>query len=291
MCAASVVCGRACRDCLKGQDKNVLDAIAFAQQSNLADALLIGYAKEIERLAIENNFDLSNNEIIDEADEIKASEIAVKLIHEKKGDILMKGKLHTATLIKSILKKEYRLLNSNRLSHIAIFELRNYHKLLAMTDGAINIAPNVQKKADIINNAVKFLIKIGIENPKVAVLAGVEFLTPKMPATVDAVKLKEMNQNGEIKNCVVDGPLAFDNAVNKESALLKGIKSNVAGDADLLLVPEIEVGNVLYKSLMYMADAKCAGVVLGASVPIVLTSRADLKATKLNSIALAAAIE
>ena len=272
-------------------DRNVLEAVSFAKHSNLIDAILVGKAKEIEKLASENHFDISNIEIINEEEETKAAEISVKLIYEKKGDILMKGKLNTATLIKTVLKKEYGLITSKRLSHLAIFELKNYHKLLAMTDGAINIAPNVQKKADIINNAVDYLMKLGIKNPKVAALAGVEFLNPQMPATIDAVKLVEMNKKGEIKNCIVDGPLAFDNAISKESALHKGITSEVAGDADLLLVSEIEVGNVLYKALMYMADAKCAGIVVGASVPIVLTSRSDSKGTKLNSIALAAAIK
>ncbi len=271
-------------------NRHVLEAAVFASSTNLADSILIGNAKEIETIAFENNFNISGFEIIDTPDDMSSAITAVKLIHDNKADILMKGLLNTATIIKAVLNKEYGLIQQKRLSHLALFELKNYHKLLAMTDGAINIAPSVQRKADIIGNAVEYLNKLGIETPKVAALAGVEFVNPNMPATLDAAKLKEMNQNGEIKNCIIDGPLAFDNAVSKESARNKEIISDVAGDADLLLVPDIEAGNILYKSLIYMADAKCAGIVIGAKVPIVLTSRSDSKTTKLNSIALAAAI-
>ena len=270
---------------------DVLEAITFAYTTNLADAILIGNAKEIEKIANENNFNISNLEIIDVSDDIKSAEIAVKCIYEQQADILMKGRLNTAIIIKAVLSKKYGLIKNNRLSHLALFELKNYHKLLGMTDGAINIAPGLRQKSEIINNAVEYLNKLGIENPKVAALAGVEFVNPAMPATLDAHDLKEMYLKGSIKNCIIDGPLAFDNAINKGSAQNKNIISEVAGDADLLLVPNIESGNILYKSLMYMADAKCAGVVIGAKVPIVLTSRSDTKTTKINSIALAAAIE
>jgi phosphate butyryltransferase len=200
----------------------------------------------------------------------------------------MKGKVGTSDMLKSILNKEYGLRTGKLLSHFAYFEVENYHKLIGLTDVAMNIAPNLTEKIAILNNAVNVLNKLGIEKPKVAVLGAVEKVNTEMETTLDAALLSKMNQRDQILNCIVDGPLAFDNAVSLESARHKEIKSEVAGDTDLLLMPDIEVGNVLYKSLVFFANAKVASMIVGASVPIVLTSRSDSDQAKFDSILLAA---
>jgi len=202
----------------------------------------------------------------------------------------MKGKVGTSSLLRAVLNKEWGLRSGALLSHFAIFEVEAYHKLIAVTDVAMNIAPNLQDKISIVNNAVACLNKLGIEMPKVAVLGAVEMVSENMQATLDAALLSKMNQRDQIKNCIIDGPLAFDNAISLESANHKGIKSDVAGDTDLLLMPDIEVGNVLYKSLVFFAHSGVAAVILGATAPIVLTSRSDSDQAKYYSILLAAAI-
>ncbi len=214
---------------------------------------------------------------------------SVKLIHDGHADILMKGHLSTALMLKGVLNKDWGLRNKPLLSHFAIFDIPQYHKLLAITDVAMNIAPNLQDKIGIINNAVDFFHKLNVPKPKIAALAAVEMVNEKMQATLDAALLSIMQRRGQIRNCIIDGPLAFDNAISFESKEHKGITGPVAGDADILLVPDIEAGNVLYKSFVFFANAKVASVVVGASAPIVLTSRADNEDTKLNSIMLAAA--
>jgi phosphate butyryltransferase len=218
-----------------------------------------------------------------------AVEMSVKMVNNKEGDVLMKGKVGTSTLLKHILNKEYGLRTGNLLSHFALFEVDTYHKVIAVTDVAMNIAPNLKDKIAIINNSVSCLIKLGYDRPKVAILGAVEMVNESMEATLHAALLSKMNQRDQIKNCIIDGPLAFDNAVSLESAQHKGIRSEVAGDTDLLLMPDIEVGNVLYKSLVFFAKAKVAAVILGASVPIVLTSRSDSEQAKYDSILLSAA--
>ena len=201
----------------------------------------------------------------------------------------MKGKIGTSGLLKCALNKEWGLRTGQLLSHFALFEVETYRKLIAVTDVAMNIAPNLKDKIAIVNNAVSCLNKLGYIMPKVAVLGAVEMVNENMEATLDAALLSKMNQRDQIKNCIIDGPLAFDNAVSYESAKYKGIKSEVAGDTDLLLMPDIEVGNVLYKSLVFFAKAKVASVILGALVPIVLTSRSDSEQAKYDSILLSAA--
>jgi phosphate butyryltransferase len=202
----------------------------------------------------------------------------------------MKGSCGTAQLLKGVLNRDWGLRKGDLLSHFALFEIPAYHKLLAITDVAINIAPDVNAKAAILSNAVEYLSNMGISCPKVAVIAAVEKVNNQMPATLDAAMLAQMNIDQQITGCLVEGPLALDNAINKESAEHKGIISEVAGDADLLLMPDIEAGNVLYKSLAYFTEAKVASVVLGASAPVVLTSRSDSQETKLNSIVLGTAV-
>ncbi|HDZ41934.1 MAG TPA: bifunctional enoyl-CoA hydratase/phosphate acetyltransferase [Bacteroidetes bacterium] len=270
-------------------DSQSLGAVLKAAADRIVQPVLIGDEKEIRRLAGEANQNIEGIKIINEHDVEKTSEIAVKMVHNREADVLMKGKVGTSTLLKHILDKNWGLRTGNLLSHFAIFEVKTYHKLIAVTDVAMNIAPNLREKISIINNSVSCLNMLGIDMPKVAVLGAVEMVNESMQATLDAALLSKMNQRDQIKNCIIDGPLAFDNAISLESAIHKGIKSEVAGDTDLLLMPDIEVGNVLYKSLVFFAKAKVASVILGAAAPIVLTSRSDSEQAKYDSLLLAAA--
>lgn len=271
-------------------DEHSLDAIKMVYEKKIADCILIGDEGKIRQIASGRGIDLSGFELINEPDNDKAVELAVKKVSMGEAQILMKGNVGTAALLKAVLNKEWGLRTGELLSHLAIFEIKAYHKLICLTDAAMNIAPDLKAKAGILYNAVEFMNKLGYEKPKVAVLAAVETVNDAMPATVDAALLSKMADRGQIKSCLVDGPLAFDNAISQESAEHKGIKSQVAGDADLLLVPDIETGNVLYKSFVFFAGGRNAAVILGAKAPIVLTSRSDSEETKFNSIALAAAI-
>ena len=271
------------------QDQHSLGAIIKAWKDNIIEPILVGDKDEIEIICKSNNYDITGVKIINEPNIEKSIEIAVKMVSSKQADILMKGKTGSATLLRSVLNKEWGLRTGNLLSHFALFEVATYKKVIAVTDVAMNIAPSLHDKIAIVNNSVDCLNRLGYKNPKVAVLGAVEMVNENMKATLDAALLSKMNQRDQIKNCIIDGPLAFDNAVSLESAQLKGIKSEVAGDTDLLLMPDIEVGNVLYKSLVFFANAKVASIILGASVPIVLTSRSDSEQAKYDSILLAAA--
>jgi phosphate butyryltransferase len=234
------------------------------------------------------NLDISKYDFIETRNHIDSINTSVKMVHDGKADVLMKGKVGTSDMLKSVLNKEFGLRTGKLLSHFAYFEVETYHKLIAVTDVAMNIAPKLAEKIGILNNAVKVMNNLGIEKPKVAVLGAVEQVNTDMDATLDAALLSKMNQRDQILNCIVDGPLAFDNAVSFESAKHKEIKSDVAGDTDLLLMPDIEVGNVLYKSLVFFAKAKVASMIVGAAAPIVLTSRSDSEQAKFDSILLAA---
>jgi phosphate butyryltransferase len=272
------------------QDHNSLSSVLRAANDGFIDPILVGKKEEIYNLAAQNNFDLTGVRVVHEPDSEMAIEIAVRMVRSNQADILMKGKVGTSNLLKGVLNKEWGLRSGALLSHIAIFEVEAYHKLIAVTDVAMNIAPNLKDKISIVNNSVACLNKLGIKMPKVAVLGAVEMVTENMQATLDAALLSKMNQRDQIRNCIIDGPLAFDNAISLESANHKGIRSDVAGDTDLLLMPDIEVGNVLYKSLVFFAHAGVAAVILGATAPIVLTSRSDSDHAKYYSIVLAAAI-
>ncbi|MDY0098416.1 MAG: bifunctional enoyl-CoA hydratase/phosphate acetyltransferase [Bacteroidales bacterium] len=287
----SIVAGKPMRKLVlaAAQDQHSLGAVLRAWKDNIIEPVLIGDKEEIQAISYENGYSLDGLRIIHESDLLASVEMAVKMLSSKQADILMKGKVGTSILLKSVLNKEYGLRTGNLLSHIALFEVETYHKLIAVTDVAMNIAPNLKDKISIVNNSVSFLHKLGYQNPKVAVLGAVEMVNENMEATLDAALLSKMNQRDQIRNCIIDGPLAFDNAVSIESAKHKGIKSEVAGDTDLLIMPDIEVGNVLYKSLVFFAKAKVASVILGALVPIVLTSRSDSEQAKYDSILLAAA--
>jgi phosphate butyryltransferase len=271
------------------QDQHSLGAVLRAWKDGIIEPILIGDKEAIQNISISNGYDIAGLRIIHEPETDMAVEMAVKLVSNKQADILMKGKVGTSTLLKCVLNKEWGLRTGSLLSHIALFEVDTYHKLIAVTDVAMNIAPDLKDKISIVNNSISCLHKLGNPMPKVAVLGAVEMVNENMEATLHAALLSKMNQRDQIKGCLIDGPLAFDNAVSLESAQHKGIRSEVAGDTDLLLMPDIEVGNVLYKSLVFFAKAKVASVILGALVPIVLTSRSDSEQAKFDSILLAAA--
>ncbi|MGG5255125.1 phosphate butyryltransferase [Neobacillus sp. SM06] len=272
------------------EDEEVIDAIANAISSNLAKFLLFGNKERIVQLLKEKNPNLLADGkviLIDVPSKETAAESAVKAVSGGEADVLMKGNLSTPLLLKAVLNKEYDLRTGRILSHTAVFEVPGFERFVLITDSAINIAPNLEQKGQIIENAVAIAKSIGIELPKVAPIAAVETINPAMPATVDAAALTLMNRRGQLNGCMVDGPLALDNAISSFAAEHKGIQSEVAGRADILLVPTLEVGNALYKSLVYFAKAKVGGVVSGSKVPIVVTSRSDTAENKLCSLALA----
>lgn len=274
------------------QEASVLEAVADAYAAGIAKPILVGNPEAIAAAAAGardgKGVDISAFEIVPVQELYAAAGKAVELVRTGRACALMKGIIDTAPLLKAVLNKETGI-NAGRLaSHVAVMEVPTYHKLLIVTDAAINIAPDLAGFVDIINSAVTVARALGIQKPKVAVLAAVEKVNAeKMPCTATAALLTQMNRRGQIKNCIVDGPLALDNAVSAESARIKKIESDVAGDADILVVPDIEAGNILYKCLLDLAGAKGAGIVMGAAKPVVLTSRADTAETKLASIALA----
>ncbi len=269
------------------QDEEVLKAIKAAVNEKICVPILVGDKEKIIDISKEIGFDLDTIEIIDEKDGNQAARKAVELVSSGKADIVMKGLIDTSIILKAVLDKEIGLRTNNILSHAAVFSIEKYHKLLIITDAAMNIAPNADEKRQILENTLKLAYSFGIENPKVAAICAKEKVSSKMKATVDAQELVDMQNSGIIKGCIIEGPYALDNAISKESARIKGIDGKVAGDADILLMPNIEAGNVLYKSLTYFSESENAGIILGAKAPIVLTSRADSDIAKLNSIALA----
>lgn len=271
-------------------DEHCLEAICAVDKLGLVQAILFGNEQKIKELAVKLNLDVSGMTIVNETVDALAVKKAVECVRNKEADILMKGNVPTATFLKGVLNKEEGLRKGDVLSHFALFEVPTYHKLLGLSDAAFIPAPDFKTKIAIINNSVEFMNKLGYAKPKVAVLAAVEMVNESMPATLEAALLSKMNQRGQIKNCIIDGPLAYDNAVSMASAKHKGIVSDVAGDADLLIVPDIEAGNILYKCFGFSANAKLAACVLGAAAPIVLTSRSDTEESKQASIVMAAAI-
>ncbi|WP_352404590.1 phosphate butyryltransferase [Sporanaerobacter acetigenes] len=268
------------------QDREVLLAVKKAKELGIADAILVGDKKEIEKVAKEVGLDLAQFEVIDEVDNVLACRKAVSLVSSGSADVVMKGIIDTAIIMKQVLDSEIGLRTGKVISHVAVFSVPTYEKILTITDAAMNIHPDLNQKKEIVENAVSFAHSLDIDNPKVAIVCAREKVSPKMEATVHAKELEDMNKNGEITDCIVGGPLALDNAISKEAAKHKGIDSPVAGDADILVVPNIEAGNVLYKSLTFFAGARNAGLIVGTSAPIVLTSRSDTEEAKLYSIAL-----
>ncbi len=273
------------------EDHMVLSAVIRAKAKNLVDPILVGDTEKILKLSNEHNLEIEDIPLLEEKDPAKACILSVELIRNGEADILMKGLVSTAPLLKAVLNRQKGLRKNKVLSHAALFEIKSYHKLLAITDAAININPGVTEKIGIIENAVEIFHRLNIDNPKVAVLSAIEKVNPKIKSTVDADQLKKLNQSGEIKGCLVDGPLAMDIAVSPYAAGHKSINSQVAGDADILVTPSLSSGNILYKSLIFLGGSVSAAIVMGAQVPIVLTSRSDSEESKLMSIALASALD
>ncbi len=271
-------------------DDHVLQSLHDVYTKGYAAPILIGDKEKIFAYADDLQIDVSRMTIIKELDPRRAADIAVNLVNSGEADVLMKGLMQTSDLLKAVLEKEKGLRTNRLLSHIGVYEVEHYGRLLFITDAGINITPDLRQKADIIRNAVNVCRALGTARPKVAVLAAVETVNPAMQATLDAAALTMMSQRGQLTDCVVDGPLGMDNAISKEAALHKGISSPVSGEADILLVPDIEAGNILVKALIFLYQARSCGLITGARVPLVVTSRAESAAAKYYSILMALAI-
>lgn len=273
------------------QDDAVLEAVQAAKERNIADAILVGDEDKIKEIAASLNMDLSGYEIIDVKDTTEAAHTAVKLVHDGKADMYMKGLIDTKGFLKSVLDKEAGLRTGKPLSHVALFEIEGYDKMFFLSDVAFIPYPTLEDKVGIINNTVEVAHACGIECPKVAPLAAVEVVNPKMPATVEADELTKMNEEGKITGCIVDGPLSMDLAIDPEAARHKGATGRkIVGDADILLFPDIHAGNITYKTLVHTANVKNGCILTGTKAPVILTSRSDSFETKVNSIALAAVV-
>lgn len=272
------------------EDKNVLLALKQAHEQDIAIPLLFGNRQRIQTILDEIQFHLPDSSIIESSNPKDAAIQASRSIADGKAQIIMKGLVSTGDFLKAIIKKDVGLIRNNLLSHIAFIESPYYHKIICVTDAAMNISPDIDSKIKILNNAIKAYHKLGIKEPKVAVIAAVETINTKMEATIHASLLASMNKRRQIENCIIDGPLALDNAISRVAAEQKNIDSPIAGEADILLMPEINSGNILYKSLNFLGGGKSAAVIMGAKVPVVLTSRADSHDSKFHSIALASAL-
>ena len=273
------------------QDDAVLGAVKEAKKRGIADAVLVGDADKINEIAREMGEDISEFEIIDVKDNYEAALTAVKLVHDGKADMYMKGVIDTKGFLKSVLDKEVGLRTGKPLSHVCLFEIEGYDKIFFLTDVAFIPYPTLEDKVGIINNTVEIAHACGIECPKVAPLAAVEVVNPKMPATVEAAELTKMNEEGKITGCIVDGPLSMDLAIDPEAARHKGATDRkIVGDADILLFPDIHAGNLVYKTLVHTAKVKNGNVLTGTKAPVILTSRSDDMETKINSIAVAAIV-
>ena len=266
--------------------RSILGALEAAEK-NLIRPILVGPAAKITEVAREGGITLGDTQIVDAPHSHGSAAKAVELVRKGEAELLMKGSLHTDELLGAVVARETGLRTGRRISHVFIMDVPTYHKVLIVTDAAINIAPTLDDKVDICQNAIDLARSLGVSTPKVAVLAAVETVSSKMPATLDAAALCKMADRGQITGGLVDGPLAFDNAISKEAARVKGIESKVAGDPDILLVPDLEAGNMLAKQLSFLANADAAGLVLGARVPIILTSRADSVRARIASCAVA----
>jgi phosphate acetyltransferase len=268
-------------------EQSALEGAVEAAQAGLITPILVGPIKKIEETAKAAGIDLGELELVDAPHSVAAAAQAVALIREGRAEVLMKGSLHSDELLGAIVSREGGLRTGRRISHVFVMDVPTYHKVMIVTDAAINIAPSLEDKVDICQNAIDLAVSLGVEKPKVAILAAVETVNSKMPATLDAAALCKMAERGQIKGGVLDGPLAFDNAISKQAAETKGIHSAVAGDPDILLVPDLEAGNILAKQLTFLANADSAGLVLGARVPVILTSRADSVRSRIASCAVA----
>lgn len=272
---------------VRAEDEHALEAVAEVVEKGLVETLLVGNREAIKETASKIGFPVTDDQIIDAKDPETAAAKGVELVREGKADFLMKGKLETSQMLRPVVNKQTGLNKGGVMSHIALNEVPTYHKLVLTTDGGMLPYPTLEQKKHIIENAVDVMRKLGCETPKVCVLAAAERPNPKMPESMDGVALKEMNQKGEIKDCVVEGPISFDLAIAKEKAQIKGYDSPCAGEADILLVPNIHAGNILGKCMTELAGAKMAGLIVGAKCPIVLTSRGASSEEKFNSLMLA----
>ena len=268
-------------------EETALAGAIEAGEHGLIVPILVGPAAKIAEIAKKAGIDLGKTRIVDAPHSHGAAAKAVELVRQGQAELLMKGSLHTDELLGAVVAKETGLRTGRRISHVFIMDVPTYHKVLIVTDAAINIAPTLEDKVDILQNAIDLVVSLGVERPKVAILGAVETVTSKMPATLDAAALCKMAERGQITGAVLDGPLAFDNAISKEAARIKKIQSEVAGDPDILLAPDLEAGNILAKQLSFLANADSAGLVLGARVPIILTSRADSVRSRIASCAVA----
>jgi phosphotransacetylase len=268
-------------------DSRALLGALEAGEKGLIAPILVGPAAKIADVAKESGITLGDTRIVDAPHSHASAAKAVELVRKGEAELLMKGSLHTDELLSAVVARETGLRTGRRISHVFIMDVPTYHKVLVVTDAAINIAPTLDDKVDICQNAIDLAISLGVSTPKLAILAAVETVSSKMPATLDAAALCKMADRGQIKGGLLDGPLAFDNAISKEAARVKGITSKVAGDPDILLVPDLEAGNMLAKQLSFLANADAAGLVLGARVPIILTSRADSVRSRIASCAVA----
>jgi len=272
------------------EGKEIIQAAKLATDENILFPIFIGDREKIEKICKEIELELNKVEIVNEKDINKTSEIAVELVKKKRADMLMKGKVDTRSLLKAVLDKEKGLRADKLLSHVAVVEVKSYSKLMLVTDGGMNINPDVNNKIEILKNAIDVAHRLGIEKPKISVLAAVETVNPDMPETVDASVITKMGERGDLGEVIIDGPLAFDIAIDKKSAEIKGVESLVAGETDIFLVPNISAGNIMVKALIYLADAKVGGIIVGGGAPIVLLSRSDSKEAKLYSMALGAMV-
>ena len=269
-------------------DETSLRAVAEAAEAGIITPTLVGPKASIAALARQHGIDISRFELIDAVDADEAAAQGVKLIHEAKGELLMKGSLHTDELMRAVTASATGLRTARRISHVFVMDVPTYPEPLLITDAAINIFPDLDAKRDIIQNAIDLFTQAGLGTPRVAIVSAVETVTSKIPSTIEAAALCKMAERGQITGGVLDGPLAFDNAIDPEAAKIKGIHSPVAGRAQILVVPDLEAGNMLAKNLSFLAQADAAGIVLGARVPIILTSRADSVRTRMASCAVAA---
>ncbi len=272
------------------QDEPVLEAVRDAKANGIANAILVGDKEEITKIAQGIGMDINEYEVIDVKDMNAAALEAVKLVSSGRADMMMKGLIDTASFLRAVLNKEVGLRTGKQMSHIAVFEVPGYDRLLFITDAAFNMYPELKEKVDIVKNAVQVAHALDIEVPKVAPVCAVEVVNPAMPATLDAANLSKMSERGQIKGCIIDGPLALDNALSEEAAHHKKISGPVAGKADILLMANIEAGNAMYKCLTYTTNSHSGGLLAGAAAPVIVTSRADSPETKMNSIALAALV-
>ena len=258
-----------------------------AAAKGLIVPILVGPAARIAEVAGQARLSVDRVQIVDTPHSHGAAAKAVELVRTGQAELLMKGSLHTDELLGAVVAREAGLRTGRRISHVFVMDVPTYHKVLVVTDAAINIAPTLEDKVDICQNAIDLAVSLGVSRPKVAILAAVETVTSKMPATIDAACLCKMAERGQIRSAVLDGPLAFDNAISTDAAATKGIRSEVAGDPDILLAPDLEAGNILAKQLTFLANADSAGLVLGARVPIILTSRADSVRSRIASCGVA----